>query len=174
MKFSPLRVFPAVLKTVPSVNRRQTGSPFHKLVLQVQGGGKPSEQRAAKLLNEAPDSFYFPIPTTFSALDWLGGWINTSPRYMLLWKAFLTAWLHFPSDGFEYGEGGYIHNAKGMGRPHHRILPTHPFSTTNLTFLGGKLLAIATSFQGFFWTTPRRHTTSLFSPKRTAAGFWFA
>ena len=53
MKFSPPRVFPAVLKTVPSVNRRQTGSPFHKLVLQVQGGGKPSEQRAAKLLNEA-------------------------------------------------------------------------------------------------------------------------
>ena len=44
---------------------------FHKLVLQVQGGGKPSEQsyccccRAAKLLNEAPDSFYFPIPSSF-------------------------------------------------------------------------------------------------------------
>lgn len=173
MKFSPLRVFPAVLKTVPSVNRRQTGSPFHKLVLQVQGGGKPSEQRAAKLLNEAPDSFYFPIPTTFSALDWLGGWINTSPRYMLLWKAFLTAWLHFPSDGFEYGGGTFIMQKEWEGPTTASSQPTL-FPLQTWLFLGGKLLAIATSFQGFFWTTPRRHTTSLFSPKRTAAGFWFA
>ena len=133
--------------------------------------------RAAKLLNEAPDSFYFPIPTTFSALDWLGGWINTSPRSRCICffeRHFLQLDYIFQVMDLNTEKGGTFIMQKEWEGPTTASSQPTLFPLQTWLFLGGKLLAIATSFQGFFWTTPRRHTTSLFSPKRTAAGFWFA
>ena len=102
---------------------------------------------------------------------WVNKHFTQIQMYMLLWKAFLTAWLHFPSDGFEYGEGGYIHNAKGMGRPHHRILPAHPFSTTNLTFFGWKTFGNSNIFPGLLLNhaTPPYHFP--FFPQENSSRF---